>query len=239
VDNSIHLLNEILLMLKKALFAELAQIGQVLSSPMRIEILDYLAQAPRSVESLSQLTGLSVANTSRHLQVLKSASLVEVEQRGKQRIYHLADDDVVALLQALRRTAENHLDKVKQLLSQYPDAGEVAPMDLASLKQALEKEEVILMDVRPEEEYQAGHIPNAIHLPPEAVEQAVEKLQAEQGEALKEKTVVAYCRGPYCIYSHQAAQLLKAQNIPVRRLEEGLPEWRAAGHPIEHNLSQQ
>jgi len=200
----------------------------VLASPQRIEILDYLAQAPRSVDDISQLTGLTPANASRHLQILKNLFMVKVETQGRLRIYHLAGDDVIHLLQALRFTAEKHLGQIQQLLEQYPDAdSEVRPMSIEELKAAIEKDEVIVLDVRPENEYQAGHIPDAINIPPGQLDKILESLPKE---TLKDKTVVAYCRGPYCVYSYEAAQKLKQNHIRVRRLEDGLPQWRAKGY---------
>jgi ArsR family transcriptional regulator len=207
---------------------DLAQMAQQLSSPQRLEMLEYLAQAPRSVEALAQLAGLSVANTSRHLQQLRKVGMVRVEKSGKQRIYHLAGDDIVQLLRCLRLSAEKHLAEIDRILGQYwQKQGELPAINLETLKQLAESHQVLLLDVRPPEEYARGHIPSALNVPPDQIETFLEHFDP------RDKQVVAYCRGPYCTFSHRAVVALRQRAIQALRLEEGLPEWRASGGQIE------
>lgn len=204
----------------------LALIAQGLASPQRLEMLEYLAQKERSVDELSQVTGLSVANTSRHLQVLKQASLVVVRREGKRRFYSLTGDDVVKLVSSLRNTAEKHLAEVERLMQSYlahKDALEAISAE--ELLKRAEQGEVTVLDIRPEEEFKAGHLPNAINIPPDKVAQRLEKLECNQ-------TIVAYCRGPYCLYSYDAVKLLREKGYKAQRLEDGFPEWQAAGYPV-------
>jgi ArsR family transcriptional regulator len=193
-----------------------------------LEILEYLAQAPRSVEQLAHLSGLTVANTSRHLQQLRKVGLVRVERHGKRRIYHLAGDDIVQALRCLRRSAEQHLAEVERILQQYwQQQGDLPAIDFYTLRQLSEKDQVLLLDVRPAEEYAQGHIPGALNVPPDQIETFLQHFDP------KGKTVVAYCRGPYCTFSHQAVTALRQRAIQALRLKEGLPEWRAEGGRIE------
>ncbi len=214
--------------LKKSLYEYVAQMAQQLASPQRLEMLEYLAQAPRSVEQLAQLTGLTVANTSRHLQQLRKVGLVRVERKGKQRIYHLAGDDIVQALRCLRRSAERHLAEVERILNTYwKQQGDLPAIDFNTLKRLSEQDRVLLLDVRPPEEYARGHIPGALNVPPDQLETFLDHFDP------KDKTVVAYCRGPYCTFSHQAVAALRQRAIQALRLEEGLPEWRAEGGAVE------
>ncbi|MDX1796316.1 MAG: metalloregulator ArsR/SmtB family transcription factor [Hydrogenovibrio sp.] len=211
--------------LKKQLFEQLAKISQCLASPQRIELLDYLAQAERTVEELSRLSGLTFANASRHLQVLKQDGLVLVKKQGKQRIYQIAGPDVVLLVQALRRTAETHLAEMDRLKAGF-DSVESPSEEISRqrLLSHLEDEAFMLVDVRPEKEFSEGHIQGAINIPPERIEQAVADLPDG-------KTLVAYCRGPYCVYSYQLLEALRKKGRTAYRLEEGFPEWKAEGLP--------
>ena len=190
-------------------------------------MLDYLAQAERSVDELSGLVGLSIANTSRHLQILKQNGLVNVRKEGKSRLYKLAGDDVIRLLASLRNTAETHLAEVDRLLSNITTkahAGQtISSKDLAS---NFSRNDIIIVDVRPEKEFLEGHILGAINIPPEDIDEKSTLLPSN-------KKVVTYCRGPYCLYSFELMESLKLQGIEALRLEEGFPEWKAAGLPFE------
>ncbi|WP_373018628.1 ArsR/SmtB family transcription factor [Thiomicrorhabdus sp.] len=210
---------------KKQLFELLAQIAQAIASPQRLELLDYLAQAERSVEELSQLSGLSVANTSRHLQVLKQNALVEVRKEGNKRLYLLAGDDVISLIASLRNTAETHLAQVENLVDSYlTQKDKLDPISADQLMKMSQNGEVIVLDVRPEKEYQQGHIPNAVNIPPEDLSKRLSELD-------NNKTIVAYCRGPYCLFSFDAVEALQKTGVKAHRLVDGFPEWKAAGYP--------
>ncbi|WP_294949463.1 metalloregulator ArsR/SmtB family transcription factor [Sulfurivirga sp.] len=214
--------------LKKEIYEQIAQMAQQLASPQRLEMLEYLAQAPRSVEELAELAGLSVANTSRHLQQLRRVGLVTVERAGRQRIYHLAGDDIVQAIRCLRRSAEKHLAEISRILEHYwQEQGELPAIDFDTLRQIAKEDRVLLLDVRPPEEYARGHIPGALNVPPDQIDTFLEHFDP------KGKTVVAYCRGPYCTFSHKAVSAMRSKAIQALRLEEGLPEWRAEGGAIE------
>ena len=215
--------------LRQQVNEHLALIAQGLASPQRLDILEYIAQAERSVDELSQLSGLTVANTSRHLQVLKQAALVVVRREGKRRIYRLAGDDVVNLITSLRRTAEIHLAEVERLMQSYLHQKD--ELEAISAQELLERSahgEVTVLDIRPQKEYASGHLPNAINIPPDEVSQRIAELDSN-------KTIVAYCRGPYCLYSHDAVKLLREKGIMAQRMRNGFPEWQAAGYPVQHN----
>lgn len=213
--------------IKKQLFEQLALIAQCIASPQRVEMLDYLAQAERSVDELSNLVGLSVANTSRHLQVLKQNGLVLVRKQGKSRLYKLAGDDVVQLISSLRKTAEIHVAEVERLLADIaPNAITTRTISSRELAIHFNKDNFLIIDVRPKKEFLQGHIFGAINIEPDEIEEKVKEISVD-------KKVVTYCRGPYCVYSYQLTESLKAQGIEVLRLEEGFPEWKAAGLPFE------
>jgi ArsR family transcriptional regulator len=215
---------------KKQLFEQLALIGRSLSSPQRIELMDYLAQAERSVEELSQLTGLSLANTSRHLQQLKQAGLVAVRKQGKNRLYQLAGSDVVQLVDHLRQTAETHLAEVDRLMGAImPGKSQTPVISSQALAEQLDQEKVLILDVRPAKEFRQGHIKGAVNVLPENIDTTLAKLP----EADETDTIVAYCRGPYCVYSYQMVEQLQAAGRQAWRLSEGFPEWKAAGLPYE------
>ena len=213
--------------IKKQLFEQLALIAHSLASPQRVEILDYLAQAERGVDELSQLVGLTVANTSRHLQVLKQNGLVIVRKEGQNRIYKLAGDDVVLLISSLRKTAETHLAEVDRLISQI--TSNTLNEKTISSKELLSKfndQDLLILDVRPKREFLEGHIRGAINVQPEEIDEKIKDLPSN-------KIVVAYCRGPYCLYSYKMVDSLREKGIEALRLEEGFPEWKAAGLPFE------
>jgi rhodanese-related sulfurtransferase/predicted transcriptional regulator len=211
---------------KLALYGQLARVAQALGSAGRLQILEFVAQGERSVDSLATMTGLSVANTSKHLQALRQAGLVQARKEGLRVYYTLAGDDVVALVSALRAVAEYRVAEVERLvrlwLAHRDEMEAVAP---AELLERAKKGLVTVLDVRPAEEYAAGHIPGAINVP-------VEKLESFLSRLPRRKEVVAYCRGPYCLMSFEAVEKLRKRGWRARRLADGLPEWRAAGLPV-------
>lgn len=212
--------------MKLALYEQLSRVAQALGSAGRLQILEFIAQGERSVDTLAAMTGLSVANTSKHLQALRQVGLVSARKEGVRVFYSVAGDDVVALISALRAVAEHRVAEVERLVRQWlAHRDEMAPVAAADLLQRVRKKLVTVLDVRPAEEYAAGHIPGAINVP-------VEKLEGFISRLPKRKEVVAYCRGPYCLMSFEAVEKLRQSGFRARRLENGLPEWRAAGLPV-------
>ena len=212
---------------KREVFANLARIGAALSSPIRIELLELLAQSERTVEQLASLTATSVANTSQHLQRLRQAGLIAGRKDGLYVFYRLAGDEVVGLLSALSRAGEAYVADVERILRLYfaqKDALEPVPAQelLTRARQGL----VTVLDVRPAEEYAAGHVPGAINIP-------VHELEKRLRELPKRREIVAYCRGPYCLMSYDAVAMLRKKGMKARRMEAGLPEWRFAGLPVD------
>lgn len=211
---------------KDRLYAEFATIGKALASAHRLELLDLLAQGERSVDELAHEIAQSLANTSAHLQVLRQARLVESDKRGLNVVYRLAASEVFELWRTLRDLGTARLAKVDRLVQTLlTDRASLAAVDLAELQRLLAAESVTLLDVRPALEYRQGHIPDARSIP-------VEELEHRLAELPRDREIVAYCRGPYCVFADEAAQLLQAQGFNVRRFEEGFPEWRAAGLPV-------
>jgi rhodanese-related sulfurtransferase len=212
--------------MKTQLYEQLARVAQALGSGGRLQILEFVAQGERSVDSLSAMTGLSVANTSKHLQALRQAGLVTARKEGLRVYYCLAGDDVVALMSALRAVAEHRVAEVERLVRLWlAHRDELEPLPATELLERAKKGLVTVLDVRPAEEYAAGHIPGAINVPLEKLESVLTRLP-------KRKEVVAYCRGPYCVMSFEAVEKLRKRGMRARRLENGLPEWRAAGLPV-------
>lgn len=211
---------------KDRLYSQLARIGKALSSPHRLEILELLAQGERTVDSLANELGASVANVSQHLQALRQATLVESRKEGLFVYYRLADPEVFDLSKVIRTVAERRLADLERLVNEHfgnrTDA-EAVPID-ELLKRARSKD-VVILDTRPASEYIAGHIPGAISVP-------VDDLQRRLKELTKGREYVAYCRGPYCVYADRAVVLLRANGRRARRLSEGFPEWRWAGLPV-------
>jgi rhodanese-related sulfurtransferase/predicted transcriptional regulator len=211
---------------KPALYAQLARVALALGSPGRLQILEYVAQGERSVEALAGMSGLSVANTSKHLQALRQSGLVTARKEGLRVYYLLAGDDVVALVSALRAVAERRVAEVERLVEIWlAHRDEMEPVRAAELLERAKKGLVTVLDVRPAEEYAAAHIPGAINVP-------LDKLESFLSRLPKRKEVVAYCRGPYCLMSFDAVDRLRKRGWRARRLENGLPEWRAAGLPV-------
>jgi len=211
---------------KHQIFAGLARIGSALSSSARLEFLELLAQGERSVESLASLTGNSIANTSQHLQKLRQAGLIEGHRHGQFVFYRLVGDEVVALLAALGKVGEAHDAEIERIVRLYLAAkDDMEPVPATELLERVRKGLVTVLDVRPAEEFAAGHVPGAVNIP-------VHLLEKRLGELPRRKEVVAYCRGPYCLMSYDAVQFLRRKGLKARRLEDGLPEWRAAGLPV-------
>ena len=214
---------------KRAVFENLARIGAALSSAVRLELLELLAQGERSVEELATLTGATVANTSQHLQKLKQAGLIGGRRQAQFVRYRLAGDEVVALLGALGAAGQAYLADVERIVRLYFAAkDQMEPVPAAELMQRAKKGLVTVLDVRPPEEFAAGHVPGAINIP-------IGELQKRLAELPKRKEVVAYCRGPYCLMSYDAVHLLRGRGLKARRLQDGLPEWRLAGLPTAHD----
>jgi rhodanese-related sulfurtransferase len=212
---------------KDRLFGQFARIGKALASPRRLEIVDLLAQGERAVEEIAGQTTMSVASASQHLQALKAARMVEVRREGLYMHYRLADEDVFRTWQAVRALAESRLSEVDSVLETYlRDRDSLEAVDAPELLGRLSDGSVIVLDVRPEEEYRAGHIPGARSLPVDALEAALQTLP-------KDREIVAYCRGPYCVFSDEAVALLRSRGYRAYRLRQGLPDWRAAGMPVE------
>jgi rhodanese-related sulfurtransferase/DNA-binding HxlR family transcriptional regulator len=212
---------------KDKLFEQFARVGKALANPHRLEILDLLAQGERTVEDLAREAGMSVANTSRHLQELRAARLVEVRREGLYGYYRLADERVFAAWRAIRDLGEARLAEIDRLVGSYLTYRDSLEAVCAEeLLAKMREEGVEVLDVRPEDEYRAGHIPGARSVP-------VERMEAYLEEIPRDREVVAYCRGPYCVFSDEAVALLMSRGYRVRRLREGLPDWRAAGLPVE------
>lgn len=211
------------------LFDTLAQVARALGNGHRLALLERLAQSSAAVETLATATDLSIGNASQHLQQLRRGGLVTASRSGKQMIYRLTDERIITLLGLLRQVAETNLAEMERLVSQLfaeDDAsGALEAVSSRELLAALERGEVALLDVRPTEEYQAGHLPEAINIP-------LEQLEAMLDDLPRDKEIVAYCRGPYCALSHEAVQRLRQLGYRVRRFEEGYPEWKAAGLPV-------
>jgi len=212
---------------KEQLYHLFSEVASALANPHRLELVDLLVQAPRTVEDLARETQMSVSNTSHHLQRLKQARLVVGEREGLYVRYRLADPAVARLWLELRAVAAQQNAEVEQALDAYRERRhEFEPIAAAELRERLARDEVVLLDVRPQEEYAAGHVPGAISIPQAALERRLESLPAD-------KTVVAYCRGPYCVIADDALALLSGHGLEVRRLEAGVAEWELAGYSVE------
>jgi DNA-binding transcriptional ArsR family regulator/rhodanese-related sulfurtransferase len=211
---------------KDRLFAQFARIGKALGNPRRLELLDLLAQSERSVDALATETGLSLANASQHLQALRRASLVETRRDGLFVYYRLADPAVFDLFIALRTTSERRLADLERLVHEhFGDRSKPEPVGMRELLNRIRSNDVIVLDARPANEFEAGHIAGAISVPIDTLQQRLRRLP-------RDREYVAYCRGPYCVYADRAVEQLRASRRRARRLLEGFPEWRAAGLPI-------
>jgi rhodanese-related sulfurtransferase/DNA-binding transcriptional ArsR family regulator len=208
------------------LFEHFARIGKAVSSSQRIQLLELLAQGEHSVDVLAAESRLPMANTSHHLQALRAARLVEVRKEGTRVIYRLAGPEVVDLLRTIRRVAQARIDEVEDLVKTfYRSPDQLEPVSRRELLRRAREKEVLILDVRPQKEYAAGHIRGAVSVP-------LDDLARRLATLPRQKEIVAYCRGPYCLLSVRAVGLLRSRGFRARRLTEGFPEWRGAGLPI-------
>jgi rhodanese-related sulfurtransferase len=211
---------------KGPLFEQFARVAKAVANPHRLELVDLLAQGERRVEDLAGEAALSVANASQHLQALKQAGLVETRRAGTSIFYRLADERVFRLWQAIREVGEARLAEIDRLTQTFlSDRAQLEAVDATTLLRRLGEGDVVVLDVRPEQEFRAGHIPDARSIP-------VDELEARLHEVPRDREIVAYCRGPYCVFSDEAVALLRGRGYAARRLEVGLPDWRAAGLPV-------
>jgi len=211
---------------KDPLYEQFARIGHAVASPKRIELLDLLSQGEKTVEQLSDQSATPVKNTSAHLRVLRQARLVETRRSGTFVYYRLAGDDVFRFVRDLESLGRSRLAEVEQVANLYIDGrDELEPVSIKELRRRMREGDITVIDVRPEEEYLAGHIPGALSIP-------VAQLKRRLGEIPKSNDVVAYCRGPYCVYSVEAVGILREHGYHALRANEGLPDWRASGLPI-------
>jgi ArsR family transcriptional regulator len=208
----------------------LAEVAKALGHEHRVELVEQLAQGPRSVEALAERVGLSVANTSQHLQQLRRVGLVSTQRDGKRVIYHLADEAeaaIISLLGSLRHVAEHAVASMERVIATYFQArDELEPVSAKELLTRLRGRDAVILDVRPEDEYGLGHLPGALNIPLRQLTQRLSELSLK-------REIIAYCRGPYCVLSFEAVAELRARGFRVRRFGEGFPEWKAAGLPIE------
>lgn len=212
---------------KEKLYSQFARVGAALANPHRLELLDLLAQGERSVDALSREAGLSIANASRHLQILREARLVTTDKRGLHVFYRLAGPDIFELWRMLRGVGERQLAEVDRLVGRYlGHRHETDAIDQHELLRRIREGNVTVLDARPEVEYRQGHIVGAINVP-------VEDLLTRLGELPTDRQIVAYCRGPYCVYADESVRLLQEHGVPTIRLTDGYPEWAAAGLPTE------
>jgi len=211
---------------KAALLDEYALVARALSAPARLMLLEQIAQAPRGVEGLADKTGLSIANTSQHLQTLRRAGLVTSRREGKTVIYSLSDAKSLALMDLLRIVAERNLAQVEKILRGLSDGADAPePVSRDELAARIAEGSVTILDVRPADEFELGHIPGAMHVALHELDRITANLQPGA-------EIIAYCRGPYCIYAHQAVTALREKGFNARRLDGGLPEWREEGRQV-------
>src|SRR5579859_1687314 len=216
---------------KRAMFEHFAAVARTLGSAHRLELLELLAQTERSVEELAELSGLSVANASQHLQQLRRSGLVESRRDGKRVLYRLADDGIVTLLGVLRRITERNVGAVEKVLDSYfRERDSLEALSRKELLRRMREGLVTVIDTRPAEEFAAGHLPGALNLP-------LRELKRRLRELPRDQAIVAYCRGAYCVLSYEAVAELRKCGFQAFRLEEGYPEWRAAGLPVEHSAT--
>lgn len=212
---------------KAAVFAQFAAVAKAVAHPHRLALLELLAQGERSVEVLADRAHLSIANASQHLQQLRRAGLVAARRDGKFVYYSLNDNAVLDLIAAVRRIAESQSAEVGRVVHAYfRERDSLEPVSRTELMKRIEAGAVTVLDVRPEDEYALGHLPGAVNI-------GLDELEARVGDLSRHCEIVAYCRGPYCILAYEAVAALRGWGFEVRRLEEGYPEWRAAGLPIE------
>lgn len=214
---------------KQDLFSQFARVGKALSNGNRLELLEFIAQGQRSVDDLAKVSGLTVANTSQHLQHLRQAGLVTSRKQGLKVYYQLSGDDVIQLLDIVRVVAERHIAEVDKLINTYLTIkDELEPIPREELISRVKDGLVTVLDVRPPEEYNAGHVPGAINVP-------LSDLESHLAQIDNKQEVVAYCRGPHCILAFDAVARIREKGITAHRLEDGFPEWKLAGLPVEQS----
>ena len=212
---------------KEYIYEQFSRIGKALSSPQRLIIMNVLCQGEHTVESLTEQTALSVANLSRHLQILKSVNLVQVQRRGKYMYYRIPDERTCRFYLAFRDFAADQLTEIQSALLEIANSpSRLDPVDAHELKRMIEQENTVLVDVRPEEEYRQGHLPGAVSMP-------LDRLSELLAHLPKQKPIVAYCRGKYCILADQAVELLRSSGFQARRADDGIVEWTLSGGVIE------
>ena len=213
--------------MKRELYQSISKVAQALASGNRLQLLEFMAQGERSVDALAAMAGMTVANASQHLQALRRAGLVAARKDGQRVYYRLAGDDVVRLYDVLRTVAESRLAEVKQLVAEFlGDKDALEPIAIDELLSRAKRGLVTVLDVRPPEEFAAGHLPGAVNIP-------IDKLESGLSKLSKQREVVAYCRGPYCLMSFEAVLKLRKRGWKARRLRDGFPEWKAAGLPVD------
>jgi len=212
---------------KQALYEQFATVAKALGNPQRLELIEHLAQGPRSVEALATKLGLPIANVSQHLQSMRRAGLVTGERDGKFINYSLTADSVLTAFAAVRTIAERHLAEVDRIVRGYfNERDDMEPVTRQDLAARMRDGLVTVIDVRPPDEFALGHLPGAINVP-------LGDLDSRLGEIDRSREVVAYCRGPWCVMSFEAVAALRAHGIAARRLEDGMPEWKASGMVVE------
>lgn len=212
---------------KHELFSQFARVGKALSHANRLELLEFIAQGERSVDELAKVSGLSIANTSQHLQHLRQAGMVLSRKEGLNVFYRLSGDDVLVLLDTLRSVAERHIADIDKLVSSFLTIKDnLEPLPREELLERIKHDLVTVLDVRPSEEYAAGHVPGAVNVPLNELEEYLKQIDTKQ-------EIVAYCRGPHCILAFDAVAKLREKGLTARRLQDGFPEWKLAGMPVE------
>jgi len=212
--------------LKKGVYEQLSRIGKAVASPPRLELLDLLCQGARTVEALAREAGLSIANTSQHLQILHGARLVDAHKEGLFVTYRLADQQVCEFYHALRTLAESRLAEIEAIVRRFNDSRDsMEAVEKQALLERVRRAEMIVLDVRPPEEYRAGHIPGAVSIP-------LKELRNHLAKLPRRRKIVAYCRGPYCVLAVEAVKILRGKGFRAVRMEHGVPEWRAEGFPV-------
>jgi rhodanese-related sulfurtransferase/biotin operon repressor len=215
---------------KDALYREFAVVGKALGNPGRLELLDLLAQGPRSVEELAGAAGLGMSTCSAHLQTLREAGLVQTRRDGKRVYYSLSDEDVAGLWHDLRGIARRHRPNTGPAARAYLGPDDTDAVDTAELLRRVRAGDTLVLDVRPDPEYAAGHLPGALHIP-------LEELAGRLAELPADREIVAYCRGQYCVLAHDAVRVLASHGLSARRAVDGMLEWRLAGHPVEPGVA--
>lgn len=212
---------------KKQIFTHFAIIGKAVSHGHRLELIEHLAQGEYGVEALANTIGLSIANTSQHLQQLRRAGLVASRRSGQHILYSLTSETVVELLSILRKIAESNISDIQKIVSEhYAPQDDLEPLTREELLGRIENGDAVIIDLRPEHEYSAGHVRGSKNIPLDELAQKLKQFS-------KKQTIIAYCRGPYCALAYRAVHLLRDKGYDARRLEDGFPEWKMAGFPVE------